>query len=213
VTPLGGYRSTHISSIKRFFAGKIFFGQKKKWASAKEMSDEAGRQAWLANLRAQFVGDGEGGHVLGGGYQVAQAETGGPGAASAVLQPLPAFAAGPAANFAGWQPVPRPISQPVPAAADAVPLAGASGSGRCSSIVTTGNTSLGDDLVDKTVVLRMNENFMKFMHLKYPTIVKKKNPTFGTVITVKFQPLVLSSPSLTTRKMMSRWTLTRYTYV
>jgi len=73
----------------------------------------------LANLRAQFVGDGEGGYVLGGGYQVAQAETGGPGAASAVLQPLPAFAAGPAANFAGWQPVPRPILQP---AADAVPL-------------------------------------------------------------------------------------------
>ena len=76
----------------------------------------------MANLWAQFVGDGEGGYVLGGGYQVAQAETGGPGAASAVLQPLPAFAAGPAANFAGWQPVPRPILQPVPAAADAVPL-------------------------------------------------------------------------------------------
>ena len=107
------------------------------------MSDEAGRQAWLANMRAQFVGDGEGGYVLGGGYQVAQAETGGPGAASsilqplpasaaaaasllqpqcAVLQPLPAFAAGPAANFAGWQPVPRPILQPVPAAASAAPL-------------------------------------------------------------------------------------------
>jgi len=96
--------------------------KKKNWTSAKEMSDEAGRQAWLANLRAQFVGDGEGGYVLGGGYQVAQAETGGPGAASAVLQPLPAFAAGPAANFAGWQLVPRPILQPVPAAADAVPL-------------------------------------------------------------------------------------------
>ena len=49
------------------------------------MSDEAGRQAWLANLRAQFVGDGEKGYVLGGGYQVAQAETGGPRAAGAVL--------------------------------------------------------------------------------------------------------------------------------
>ena len=62
---------------------------------------------------------GWGGRVCFGG---SQAETGGPGEASAVLQPLPAFAAGPAANFAGWQPVPRPILQPVPAAADAVPL-------------------------------------------------------------------------------------------
>jgi len=30
-------------------------------------------------MRAQFVGDGGGGYVMGGGYQVAQAETGGPG--------------------------------------------------------------------------------------------------------------------------------------
>jgi len=107
------------------------------------MSDEAGRQAWLANMRAQFVGDGGEGYVMGGGYLVAQAETGGPGASSsilqplpasavaaaallqpqcAVLQPLPAFAAGPAANFAGWQPVPRSILQPVPAAAGTAPL-------------------------------------------------------------------------------------------
>jgi len=86
------------------------------------MSDEAGGQAWLPNLRAQFVGDGEGGYVLGGGYQVAQTETGGPGAASVVLHLLPAFVVGPAANFAGCQPAPRPILQPVPAAADAVPL-------------------------------------------------------------------------------------------
>jgi len=40
----------------------------------------------------------------------------------AVLQPLPAFAAGPAANFAGWKPVARPILQPVPPAAGAAPL-------------------------------------------------------------------------------------------
>ena len=53
-----------------------------------------------------------------------------------------------------------------------------------NQIVTTGNTSLGDDLVDKMVVLRMNRNFMKFMQLKYPTILKQKFPTFGTVITV-----------------------------
>jgi len=30
------------------------------------MSDEAGRQAWLANMRAQFMGDGGGGYVMGG---------------------------------------------------------------------------------------------------------------------------------------------------
>ena len=47
------------------------------------MSDDAGREAWLANMRAQMVM----------GYQrVDQAEMGGPAAASAVLQPLPAFA-------------------------------------------------------------------------------------------------------------------------
>ena len=46
------------------------------------MSDDAGREAWLVNMRAQMVV----------GYQgVDQAETGGPAAASAVLQPLPAF--------------------------------------------------------------------------------------------------------------------------
>ena len=47
------------------------------------MSDDAGREAWLANMRAQMVM----------GYQgVDQAETSGPAAASAVLQPLPTFA-------------------------------------------------------------------------------------------------------------------------
>ena len=90
VSPMGAYRSTYINSIKRFFARKFFLVKKKNFRqSAEEMPDEAGKQAWLANLRAQFVGDGEGGYILWGGYQVAQAETGGPGAASAVLQPLP----------------------------------------------------------------------------------------------------------------------------
>jgi len=47
------------------------------------VSDDAGMDAWLANMRAQMVM----------GYQgVDQAETGGAAAASAVLQPLPAFA-------------------------------------------------------------------------------------------------------------------------
>jgi len=49
---------------------------------------------------------------------------------------------------------------------------------------STGNTNLGDDLVDKTTVLRMNKKIMKFMHLKYPNILKQRFPTFGTVITV-----------------------------
>jgi len=39
-------------------------------------------------------------------------------------------------------------------------------------------------LVDKTVVLRMNINFTKFMNLNYPWILKQRFPTFGTVISV-----------------------------
>jgi len=46
------------------------------------MLDEAGSQAWLANMRSQFVGDGGGGYVMGGGYPVV---TGGPGAASSIF--------------------------------------------------------------------------------------------------------------------------------
>ena len=48
------------------------------------MSDDVGREAWLANMQAQMVMEFQG---------VDQAETGGPAAASAVLQPLPVFAA------------------------------------------------------------------------------------------------------------------------
>jgi len=33
-------------------------------------------------------------------------------------------------------------------------------------------------------VLRMNNKFMKCMHLEYPNVLKQKFPTFGTVITV-----------------------------
>jgi len=53
-----------------------------------------------------------------------------------------------------------------------------------NQIVTAGNTFFGDDLVDKTVVLRMNKNFMKFMNLNYLWILKQSFPTFGTVISV-----------------------------
>ena len=51
-----------------------------------------------------------------------QAETNGPAAAIAVLQPLPAFAASAAANFAVLQLVPLPILQPPPAIASAAPV-------------------------------------------------------------------------------------------
>jgi len=53
-----------------------------------------------------------------------------------------------------------------------------------NQIVTVGYTSLRDNLVDKTVVLRMNKNFMKFMYRKYPWILKQRFPTLGTVITI-----------------------------
>jgi len=66
-------------------------------------------------------------------------------------------------------------------------------------IVTAGNTSLGDNLVDKTTVLKMNENFIKFMNLNYPWILEQRFPTFGTVSSVADN-----------EKMMSRWTGNRY---
>ena len=71
-----------------------------------------------------------------------------------------------------------------------------------NQIVTAGNTSFGDDLVDKTMVLKMNKNFMKFMNLNYPWILKPRFPTFGTVISVADN-----------EKMMSRWTGNRYIHV
>jgi len=71
-----------------------------------------------------------------------------------------------------------------------------------NQIVTAGNTSLGDDLVDKTTVLRMNQNFINFMNLNYPWILKQIFPTIGTVISVADN-----------EKMMSRWTGNRYIHV
>jgi len=66
-------------------------------------------------------------------------------------------------------------------------------------IVTAGNTSLGDNLVDKTTVLKMNKNFIKFMNLNYPWILEQRFQTFGTVSSVADN-----------EKMMSRWTGNRY---
>jgi len=71
-----------------------------------------------------------------------------------------------------------------------------------NQIVMPDNTSLGDDLVDKTTVLRINKNFMKFMNLDYPWMLKQRFPTFGTVISVADN-----------KKTMSRWTGNRYIHV
>jgi len=43
---------------------------------------------------------------------------------------------------------------------------------------------MSGNLVDRTAVLRLNKNFMKFMDLNYPWILKQRFPTFGTVISV-----------------------------
>jgi len=43
---------------------------------------------------------------------------------------------------------------------------------------------MSDNVVEKTVVLRMNKNFMKFLNLNDPWILKQRFPTFGTVISV-----------------------------
>jgi len=41
-----------------------------------------------------------------------------------------------------------------------------------------------DDVVDKTVARRMYKNFMKFMNLNYPWILKQRFQTFGTVTVI-----------------------------
>jgi len=41
-----------------------------------------------------------------------------------------------------------------------------------------------DNVVDKTVLLRMNKKIMKFMNLSCPWILKQRFPTFSTVISV-----------------------------
>jgi len=48
------------------------------------------------------------------------------------------------------------------------------------TFVTAGTTVLCDEVVDKTVVLRMNKNFMKCMNLNYPWILKQRSwfPTY-----------------------------------
>jgi len=38
--------------------------------------------------------------------------------------------------------------------------------------------------MDKTVVHRMNKNFVKSMNLNYPWILRQRFPTFGTIISV-----------------------------
>jgi len=131
------------------------------------MSDDAEREACLANMRAQMVM----------GYQgVDQAETGGPAAASAFLQPLPA----PLTWHEKWVVEMGPVLKTYFIDNDLdCPLFGylpkvattckgsigaflsASFCERINSsanqIDTTRNTNLVDDFVDKTTVLRMNQ--------------------------------------------------------
>ena len=50
-------------------------------------------------------------------------------------------------------------------------------------ILTLGNTLLSDEEIDMLVVLRMNRDFLNFMHLHYSHIVKL--PFKETIITVE----------------------------
>jgi len=54
-----------------------------------------------------------------------------------------------------------------------------------SQVVTDGNVSLGDDEIDKLVVLRMNQEFMKFGRQYYAHRLNEPFGKFGTVLTVE----------------------------
>ena len=51
--------------------------------------------------------------------------------------------------------------------------------------MTDGNVSLGDDEIDKLVVLRMNREFMKFGRQYYAHRLNEPFGKFGTVLTVE----------------------------
>jgi len=54
-----------------------------------------------------------------------------------------------------------------------------------SQVVTDGNVSLGDDEIDKLVVLRMNREFMNFGRQYYAHRLNEPFGKFGTVLTVE----------------------------
>ena len=97
VTPLWWYRSTPFGSKSRFFpTKKAFFFQ----GSEECRTMRGGKRGWRTCGPSVCVGGGWDQKVI--PHQVEQAETSGPAAASAVLQPLPAFSA---AATAVWQPL------------------------------------------------------------------------------------------------------------
>ena len=54
-----------------------------------------------------------------------------------------------------------------------------------SQVVSDGNVSLGDNEIDKLVVLRMNWEFMKFGRQCYAHCLNEPHGKFGTVLTVE----------------------------
>jgi len=54
-----------------------------------------------------------------------------------------------------------------------------------SQVVSDGNVLLGDDEIDKLVVLRMNREFMKFGRQYYAHRLNEPFGKFGTVLTVE----------------------------
>ena len=54
-----------------------------------------------------------------------------------------------------------------------------------SQVVSDVNISLGDDEIDKLVVLRMNWEFMKFKRQYYAHCLNETFGKFGTVLTVE----------------------------
>ena len=49
-------------------------------------------------------------------------------------------------------------------------------------VVTEGNSVLGPDLVEKVVMLRMNQGFTEMMRREYPQALNLKYPKLGTVV-------------------------------
>ena len=53
----------------------------------------------------------------------------------------------------------------------------------CSNLVVTeGNSVLGPDLVEKVVMLRMNQGFIEMMRREYPQALTLKYPKVGTIL-------------------------------
>ena len=49
-------------------------------------------------------------------------------------------------------------------------------------MVTEGNSVLGPDLVEKVVMLRINQGFIEMMRREYPQALALKYPKFWTIV-------------------------------